>query len=275
MAIDQWTTLLRQCLLSRTSAEGVTKLLQQRSDRHSKAIVKALLDCRQSFCVAKDPLPPRYLERFLLSRIVTVSDVLVVLVSKWNGSIRASKTSVVSESDASSLQDISLFLASKLVLDRSETARCLVLSSRWLAVLVQSLSDSTDGSHTQIAEAVGSFLATLTATTPGIETLSERREEDKKASKAAETVKQAVKQAVNAAVGAFPALSVQLTERLGAVQKHVIMFDETQPEQSSMQAMQVQANVPETQMTASKAGTMLYLEAMVGGSQPCWTTLTV
>lgn len=271
MAIDQWTTLLRQCLLSRTSAEGVTKLLEQRSDRHSKAIAKALFDCRQSFCIAKDPLPPRYLERFLLSRMVSVSDVLVVLVNKWNSSIRASKAVFISEADVSSLQDISLFLASKLVLDRSETARCLVLSSRWLTVLVQSLSHSTDASHSQIAEAVGSLLATLSATTAGIDTLSDKREGKKKASKTAE----AVKQAVDAALGSFPALSVQLIERLGPVQKHVVMFGETQPEQSSMQAMQVQANVPETQMTASRAGTMLYLEAMVGISFSRWTALTI
>ncbi len=271
MAIAQWTSLLSQCLLRRLSPEDATKVLQQRTDRKGKAIVKALLHCRQSFCVPNDPLPPRYLERFLVSRIVTVSDVLVVLVTKWNGSIRASKPMSISEADISSLQEISLFLASKLVLDYSDTARCLVLSSRWLTVLVQSVSHSADSFNSQLAEAVGSFLATLSATAAGIESLSEKGGRNRKASKTAEVVRQALE----TAIGSFPALSVQLIERLGAVQKHVIMSDDTQPEQSSMQALSIQNNVPETQMTASRAATRLYLEAMVGVTPRYWTTLTV
>ena len=271
MAIGQWTTLLRQCLLSRASAKDVTELLEQKPNRNGRVIAKALLDCRQSFCVARDPLPPRYLERFLLSQVFTVSDVLVVLVNKWNSSIHASKAASISDADVSSLQDISLFLASKLALDLSETARCLVLSSRWLTVLVRSMSHSNDASHSQIAEAVGSLLATLSATTACIENLSDKSEGNKKASKIAESVKQAV----DIAVGSFPALSVQLIERLGAVQKHVVMFNEAQPEQSSMQAMQIQANVPETQMTASREGTILYLEAMVGAPLPDRTVLMI
>ena len=120
------------------------------------------------------------------------------------------------------------------------------------------MSQSTDSLYGQIAEAVGSFLATLSATTAGIEILSEKRD-GKKVSKVVE----AVRQAVDLAVGSFPALSVQLIDRLGAVQKHIAMFDGTQPEQSSLQALQIQSSVPEVQMTASRAGTRLYLEAMV------------
>ena len=258
MAITQWTTTLRQCLLSRTSPDELARLLRERPARNEKVIVKALLDCRQSLCVASDPLPPRYLEILLTSRIVAVSDVLVVLVNKWNGLIHASRPISVSEADISSIQEPSLLLSSKLAIDAAETSRCLLLSSRWLTVLVRSMSQSTDSLYGQIAEAVGSFLATLSATTAGIEILSEKRD-GKKVSKVVE----AVRQAVDLAVGSFPALSVQLIDRLGAVQKHIAMFDGTQPEQSSLQALQIQSSVPEVQMTASRAGTRLYLEAMV------------
>ena len=260
MAIGQWTTLLRTCLLNRSSPNNVVEFIQEKTDRNGKTIVKALLDCRQSFCVPSDPLPPRYLERLLTSRIVVISDVLVVLVNKWNRSNETTNPVAMSSADVSSVQEMTLLLSSKLILNSSETSRCLILLSRWLIVLMQSMTRSVDSLHGQLAEAVGSCLSTLSATTAGIEILSEKRIEGKKVSKVVE----AVKQAVGVAAGSFPALSVQLIERLGVVQKHIAMFDETQPEQSNLQAMQIQAGVQDTQMTASRAGTMLYLEAMVG-----------
>jgi mediator of RNA polymerase II transcription subunit 5 len=253
MAVAQWTALLRQCLLSRASPEDVVKLAQQMQDHNGKAILKALLDCRQSFCIPSDPLPPRYLESLLTSHTIALSDLLLILTNKWNGSARATKPVPMSQAEIGSLQEVSLLLTSRLVVDRPDTQRCLMLASRWLTVLVRS---TTVTLNSQIAEAVGSFLATLSATNIGITMLSEKRDGDKK------PLKETVRQATEVAVASYPALSVHLIERLGAVQKHIAMFDETQ-EQSSMQALQIQANIPETPMAASRAGTILYLETMI------------
>ena len=261
MAITQWTTLLRQCLLNRTGPQDFVNLLQQKPNPNGRIIVRALLDYRQSFCVARDPLPPRYLENLLNSRLITIADVLVVLINKWN----RGKYSSISEADIISLQEISGLLSSRLSLDRVDTERCLLLSSRWLTVLVRSMSQSEDAMNGQVAEAVGAFLATLSATSNGIEILSQKGDANRKISKVTETVRQAV----DVGVGAFPALGVQLIERLGAVQKHIAMFDEAQPEQLNMQALQIQASIPELPMSSSRAGTIVYLEAMVSTPNQC------
>lgn len=259
MAITLWSTVLRQYLLNRTSSVEIVNALQQRSDLNGKEVLQALLDCRQSFCVASDPLPPRYLESFLTSRLVSVPDVLVVLVSKWNTPFRSSKPVPFTNADICSLQDLTLLLASKLAIDQSDTVKCLLLSSRWLTVLVRSFPQSSDSINGTIAEAVGSLLATLSGTEPGIEILSEKRDGSKNMSKVVESVRQAAE----LAAGAYPSLSVQLIERLGAIQKHIAMFSDPQAEQTTMEALQIQASVPQMQMTASRAGTVLYLDAMI------------
>ena len=93
----------------------------------------------------------------------------------------------------------------------------------------------------------------------GIEILSQKRDEDKRMP----IVVQTVRQTVELVAVPFLALSAQLIDRLAAVQKHIILFDETHSEQSSMQPLQIQATVAETQVTASRAGTILYLESMI------------
>jgi hypothetical protein len=251
-------------------SNDVVKLLQEQPNLNSKAILQAVLDCRQSFCLPTDPLPPRYLSSLWIAGVLSPTDILVVLIHQWNTSHRASKPISISEADIKSLQEFSLLLVSKLVINRTETRHCLLLSARWLVAIIQSMPQDTDSINSQIAEAVGSLLATLSATNLGIELLSEKKDGAKNRSDTVE----GVRKAVELAIGAFPTLSVQLIERLGVVQKHIVMYDQTQPGQPGMQALQIQASVAEMPMTASRAGTILYIEAMVSISLSCRPTLT-
>lgn len=77
-----------------------------------------------------------------------------------------------------------------------------------------------------------------------------------------------VAHAVGSALGLFPTLSVQTTDRLGAVQKHISMFSDTSQAEMDVEALQFQASVVETSMVGSREGTMAYLEAMVSVPTP-------
>lgn len=258
MAFTHWNTLIRQCLLNRASPKEVAVLLQQRSEQDTRAIVKALFDCRQALCVHNDPLPPRYLEILLQSGLVAISDVLLILVSKWNHGVRSSQSPSLSEVEILILQELALLLTSKLVVQKADTERSLLLLSRWLTVLVRSLSPSSDSPVPPTTEAVGMLLVTISATNAGVEILSQRRQKDSMSK-----IVESVKEATDLATGAFTSLSIQLIQRLEAVQKHIAIFDEAQQPQSAMQALQIQSSVPEIPMSASSAGTMLYLESLI------------
>ncbi|RMZ79214.1 hypothetical protein DV738_g3524, partial [Chaetothyriales sp. CBS 135597] len=231
------------------------------------SILRTLLHARQCVCPPNDPLPPRYLEALLLAQVVSFPDALVVLIARWNSTVPRR----VSASDISSLQEITIALLSpRLVLSATETGQCLLLSSRWLTAIARCINNDPNGvdpSVNQLSEACAGFLATLCATGPGIALLSDTKSCDNSKDKTAKII-DAVGQAVDLAINLFPAISAQLMERLGVIQKHIALVsqtaDQADPSQHpDLQALHFQAGIPEPQMVSSRAATVLYLEAML------------
>jgi mediator of RNA polymerase II transcription subunit 5 len=258
MAINPWAALLRQYLLNRTVPQDLAAQLAKRRIDEPQGVVKALLEYRQNLCPTGDPLPSRYLEVLLQSHQVAVSDVIVVLIAKYNGLVRASKPASSSDVELSVLQEMSmLLLASQLEVDKSDTQRSLLLLSRWMSMLVRSLAQSPDSLVAPTAEAVGQLLGTVSATKHGIDILSE------KGNGSRSNLVEGVRQAVTDATGAYASLSMQLIQRLEVVQTHIARFDETQDQPPAMQAMQIQSRVPQLPVSATPTGTMAYLEALI------------
>lgn len=256
MAVTELSGLCRQALLSRTLPADFVKAIQQRQAADGRTLAKALLDCRQSLSQPSDPLPPRYLERLLDLNLVTLADVLLVLISRWNALCRSKSRKRSTETDVATIQELTvLIVSSRLVLERTQAQTALLLVSRWLLALVKSAgqNDNTDSSST--VEPLGSLLATLCATNAGVDLVSGKTEG--KTNKIAVTVRQAVE----AALGLFPSISGQLVDRLSEVQKHISMFAEDGS--SDMRALQFQGGVAELQMAASRAGTAALLQSLL------------
>lgn len=258
MAVTEWDGFVRQCLLNRVSPTDFAAQVRAKQGLKPKLVFQALLDARATFCLVADPLPSRYLEQLLFSDTGLLSDVLIVLVLRFNHS-RSRKESI-SDGDVLSLQETSsLLLNSKISPSSVDTRKCLLLSSKWLTAVVNLIKEASNTSTTNLAESLSSFLSTLSATTAGIQVVSTKKDEGKDA----DTI-DSVAHAVSLALGLFPPLSVQTTDRLGAVQKHISMFGEASHTGVDVEVLQFQANVVETPMLGSREGTMAYLEAMVG-----------
>ncbi|ETN39022.1 uncharacterized protein HMPREF1541_07064 [Cyphellophora europaea CBS 101466] len=256
MAITEWNGLCRQSLILRTTPNDFVKIVQGKQPLDGKTVLKSLLECRQSLYPPSDPLPPRYLEAIVTSHIASLSDLLVVLISRWNTLCRTDPPHAPSYADTATLQELAvLIISSRLVLDHTQIQKCLLLAARWLSALVKAVGQDNNSPASNFVEPLGSFLATLCATNSGIEILSEK--EDDKISRVAD----AVRQGVEATLGLFPSVSGQLMERLGEVQKHIAMFGDGAS--SDMQALQFQAGVSELQMAASRAGTVALLQSLL------------
>ncbi|RMD39354.1 hypothetical protein DV735_g5771, partial [Chaetothyriales sp. CBS 134920] len=266
-------SLLRHCLLHRVSPDQVVHLLLQKKEQELKAagsrtsLLRTLLHARQCVCAPGDPLPPRYLEALLLAQVVSFSDALVVLIARWNAALPRR----VPASDINSLQEITIALLSpRLVLSATETGQCLLLSSRWLIAIARCINNDPNGVDTsvnQLSEACAGLLATLSATSPGIALLSETKSLENGKDKAAKII-DAVGHAVELAISLFPAISAQLMERLGVIQKHIALLSQSADQADAshhpdLQALHFQAGIPEPQMVGSRAATVLYLEAML------------
>jgi mediator of RNA polymerase II transcription subunit 5 len=258
MAITSWATLVRDCLLNRVLPEEWLAIVRLKSLANPRSLIAAILHARQSYCLRHDPLPGRYLEVLFLSHQIRVSDFLLVLVHKWDAQVDSEKLRV-SDGDVTSLQELIVLLMSRLNVDSSETRKCLLISSRWLAALVQVLSQSSESSNGPITEVVGSLFTTLSATTVGTGILSEKEDTGSKRP----SLSVAVRNCLDQILSTFPALSVQLIERLSAIRKHVAIFEQDLQEHSSMHTLQIQASILETPMTATRAGTVLYIESMI------------
>jgi mediator of RNA polymerase II transcription subunit 5 len=257
MAINPWAALIRQYLLNRNAPYDIATQLAKRRIDEPQGVVKALLECRQKLCPTGDPLPPRYLEVLLQSQQVSISNVIAVLIAKYNSLVRASKSAASYDVELSTLQELSMLLASHLEIEKSDTQRSLLLLSRWMSILVRSLAQSPESLMAPTAEAVGQLLGTVCATKHGIDILSEKGDGNRP------KIVEAVRQAVTHAIGAFTSLSMQLIQRLEVVQTHIARFDETPDQQPAMRAMQIQSRVPQIPVSATPAGTIAYLEAMI------------
>ena len=265
MAVTQYQSLVRQCLLKRTLPAEFSKLLLQKDRLNAKGLVFALIDCQQGFCASGDPLPPRYLEALLSAHVVDLSDVLVVAITRWN----SQKTH--NRQDTTTLQELGwLLLSNKIKADRTETKKCLMLSAKWLTAIVQYSGqlDAPEADLSTLAEAVGSLLATLSATNVGIEILSSRPKTDG-GDQDALTV---VGNAVDAVIASVPDISIQLADRLSVVKKHIEMVQQghTQPgnnEQDDFETAQFKQSLPEVEVIASQHGTFVYLDAMLSATK--------
>lgn len=256
MAVTELNALCRQALVSRTLPADFVKTVQQRRATEGKALAKALLDCRQSLCHSSDPLPPRYLERLLSLSILNLTDLLVVLISRWNALCRSKPPRRSSEADVMTIQELALLImSSRFVLARDQVRMSLLLVARWLSALAKVAGQNETAETSRAVEPLGSLLATLCATNTGVELLSGKEED--KTTKVTDTVRQAV----DAALGLFPAISGQLVDRLSEVQKHIDMFADNGS--SDLQAMQFQNNIAPLQMAASRAGTAAMLQSFL------------
>lgn len=256
MAVTEWAGLCRRSLLKRTIAGDFVAQVQRRDTLDKRALLTGLIACRQALCPPSDPLPPRYLDALFVSRLISPTDVLLVLVGRWNGSGRTKSQVAPYSADVATLQEMAIMVASSRLVPSEQQCRvCLALCSKWLAALVKAAGSTETGSISNLVETVGSLLATLAASKAGVELLSQMREEGKSA------VTDVVGTAVQAVLNMFPTPSTQLLDRLGEVQKHITMF--TQSDASSLRALQFQQNVPQLQMGASRAGTMALLQHLL------------
>lgn len=275
MAVTKWMTLIRQCLLNRVSVNEFAQLLQShQGDINGTQIVTALVNCRESFCAKGDPLISLYLEHVGTTGLVKISESLVALIHRWNQS-KNPKTTDMLDCCTQTLQDITMIVVSpKFKTDASEAQLCLNLSSKWLIALSQHLSSSAAETATQelnyVLGALAFLLASLAATEAGLMALSQHELPKNSSS----NVQTSVQQAIGQCLTLYPNMSPQLVERLNAVVKHINMIGDgsNQPDHESvqaseLQALQFQVTIPQSQIVASKAATISYLDALV--CAPC------
>ena len=265
MAVTEWHAFIQQCLLKRVLPTVFLSQVRAKSNIQPKLVVEALLNAKANFCVDRDPLPSRYLEQLLASDSSSLSDLLIVLVLRWNRlRSREEKTHVA---DTFGLPEASAFLINtKLVLSINETRKCLVICSKWLMAIVNDIDGASDASLTNLAEPLSNLLSTIAGTATGVDLLSARKDRALNGD-----MIEVVAHAVKAAIGLFPTLSVQTTDRLGVIQKHITMFGNASHAEADteLEAMQFQASIAEISMTATREATTIYLESMVGASLNC------
>jgi len=279
MTVTKWTTLVRQCLLHRLTADEFYEVVHQHeSDVDGKVLFNVLLECRKSFCAPGDPLISMYLDAVVLAGLVKISHALVVLIRRWNRT-RGSQNENEPEAPGAeihTLHDLTMAVVSpKYKAEASETRLCLLLSSKWLTVVARYLSHHSGQEAAPSAttvEALGFLLASLAATDIGIEALTPAADpKDSGDATEAGELRASVRQAIELCLPLFGAISGQLIERLNTLLKHIALFEDTLAQAAStsaqsteLQALQFQVSVAETQAIASKAATLVYLETLVG-----------
>ncbi|KIX00118.1 uncharacterized protein Z518_10255 [Rhinocladiella mackenziei CBS 650.93] len=276
MTVSKWVTLVRQCLQQRISVGEFGEFLHSYGDGiDGKRLFNALIECRRSFCAPGDPLISLYVDYVGTAGMVKVSDALLVLISKWN-EMKTPPTQPVLGCYNQTLQDITMIIVSaRYKTNASEVCTSLLLSSRWLSSLArhlsQQLGDSANPEHSPVIEALAFLVVSLAATDGGLEALSPAnisKGDPKKGS--GRELRTSLRQAMEHCLPLYPVLSTQLMERVNAVLKHINLLDDgsSQPANSStqsseIQALQFQVSIPDSQIVASKPGTLIYLENML------------
>lgn len=275
MAVTKWMTVVQQCLLRRTSAFEFARFLEANKDEvDGTRLFAALFECRESFCVKGDPLVSLYIDHVGTAGIVNMSQVLVALIRRWNVG-RPPKPASLLDAFTQTLQDLTMiFVSPKYKAEPDEALACLYLATKWLAILPNTLSaPSSQSSSTQeqnyVLEALAFLVTSLAATDRGLEALS--TPSPKQFSTSSSTVKLhlSIRKSIEQCLAMSSTLSPSSADRLGAVVKHITMTDDmsSQPgpsaQASEMQALQFQVSITDTQIVASKAATIVYLESLL------------
>jgi len=289
MAVPTWTTLIRRCLSRRIDVQAFGEVLKAFSDSKgssSNVLTRILLDCRQDFCSDGDPLIALYIEEALVSGSLKLSEVLLVLIDRWNKSTKRSGEEQNNrgreDTDVQTVQELSnLVGAAKVAIDDQEARNSLLLLSKWLPPLVKWVSrvpgPANIASVTSMIESVGSLLASLCSTGTVMPILlsaeADRRQIATKSSSkdTSHEPRASVLKAVNMCIPLYPTISVQLLQRLNAVQKHYCLFDEASnhtsgsPNMHALQAnaMQFQDDIEDARIVPSRIATSAYLRTMV------------
>ncbi|EXJ96503.1 hypothetical protein A1O1_01629 [Capronia coronata CBS 617.96] len=275
MTVTKWTSLSRQSLQRRFSVSEFGNLLQDSSQVDGKRIFGALVECRATFCVAGDPLVSLYIDHLASSGLVSISDALLVLVSRWNAAATPLPQNWL-DCYSQTLQDLTMLVVSpKCKMTLSEARIALAVSSRWLSsvarTLQQDLIEPSSVGHSNVLEALGFLVASVAATDGGLEALSpDDAQERSSQTRPGLQLRESVRHAFELCLPLYSALSAHLIERLNTVLKHVNLLDngdsqegDSSARSSAMQALHFQVAIPETQMVASKAGTIMFLEALL------------
>ncbi|OAL28349.1 hypothetical protein AYO20_09466 [Fonsecaea nubica] len=276
MTVSKWLTLARQCLLRRISVEDFGNLLRNHDGEiDGKRLFGALVECRESFCQPGDPLVSLYIDYIATAGIVVISDALVILTKRWNGT-RSPVTQGALACYNDTLQDLTMVIVSpKFKTGAAEARLALQISSRWLSTLARQASrgDSEPPGMelSSTIELLAFLMASMTATDAGLESLSiAKSPEQKDKYVAVDNLRTLVKQAFELCLPLYSTLSSQLMERINTVLKHINLLDDgsAQPGNapapaSEIQALQFQVSIADSQLVASKAGTMLYLESLL------------
>ncbi|OAG34361.1 hypothetical protein AYO21_11479 [Fonsecaea monophora] len=276
MTVSKWLTLTRQCLLRRISVQDFGNLLRNHDGEiDGKRLFGALVECRESFCQPGDPLISLYIDYIATAGVIVISDALVILTKRWNGT-RSPATQGALACYNDTLQDLTMVIVSpKFKTGAAEARLALQISSRWLSTLARQASrgDSEPPGMelSSTIELLAFLMASMTATDAGLESLSIAKSlEQKEKYVAVDNLRTLVKQAFELCLPLYSTLSSQLMERINTVLKHINLLDDgsAQPGNapapaSEIQALQFQVSIADSQLVASKAGTILYLESLL------------
>lgn len=197
MAASEWAVLFRNCLHRRLSSDDVKHLSTTFKERNSilpKKIVKIIIQCHRSFCVASDPLPSNYLVAITVSNLVTISDIISVLANELG-----SLPEIISDPDATPSDLATWTLASNIAqdliavicegkvetLDAQEVWRSLSCLSNCittaLVAATRLTTSSQSGEKTSQAvlftvESAGNLLCAIVGSGAGIESLTDSNE---------------------------------------------------------------------------------------------------
>ena len=272
MTVSKWATIARQCLLHRLSPQQFQELLESHHGRiEAKRLFGALVDCRQLFCQPGDPLISLYIDTLQQSGSLTISDALSVLTKRWNDT----KEQLCHDGlvcYTQTLQDLTLSVISpKQRLPASEARLSLTIASRWLLSLARQASredaDQTSLEFGSALESLTFFVASLAATEGGLEAMSSTSSRKGEETDGSEKGLRAImRQAFELCLPLYSVLPTQLMERISTVLKHINLLDDSpsqnansSAQETELQALQFQVSIAESQLIASKVGTILFL----------------
>ncbi|EXJ64796.1 hypothetical protein A1O7_01134 [Cladophialophora yegresii CBS 114405] len=276
MTVSKWTAIARQCLRRRISVQQFGDLLQAHDGEIAvRRLFDALVDCRESFCAPGDPLVSLYIDHLGSTGAISVSDALLVLTKRWNNAKGQLSQDVVACYNQT-VQDLTMIMIGpKYKLEASEARVALSLSSRWLSAVARQASRE-DGERTGLeynatVESLAFFVASLAATDAGLEALSPNVTSKREGLDGPlSDLRASMRQAFELCLPLYSVLSSQLVERINTVLKHISLLDGGRPQESNMstqaseiQALQFQVSIAESQLVASKAGTMLFLSSLL------------
>ena len=274
MTISKWAAISRQCLLRRLSAEQFGELLQSYDGEiESKRLFRALIDCRESFCAPGDPLVSLYINYLENAGLINVSGALLVLTRRWNdASSPLSQEAMVCYNQT--VQDLTMIIvSSKYKASACEARLTLQLASKWLASSARHASpedsELTGLDYSRFFESLAFFVASMAATDAGLEALSPSSVDGKDCTTG--NLRISIRHAFELCLPLYSILSSQLMERINTVLKHISLIEESSSVQtanastqtSEIQALQFQVSIAESQLVASKAGTLLFLENLL------------